>query len=134
MTARRLRFPAPGCVPWLQIIRIDGKTRSIPQARPTASMETEIVFSPISVRPFRMILMAGHRRGAVIGYDKSGSSLVISDIQQSRNAGMKEGRIADDSYDLALFARFFDALRKRDSATHAQDDIGTGQGREYSKL
>ena len=49
----------------------------------------------------RMVLVAGHRRGAVVHDDDRGGAAVVGDVQQARDARVEEGGVAHDPHDLA---------------------------------
>ncbi|OPY49781.1 MAG: hypothetical protein A4E48_02109 [Methanosaeta sp. PtaU1.Bin060] len=80
-----------------------------------------------------MVLVAGHGSGAVVQHNYCGVALIVDNIQEPRDPGMKEGGVSNHAHHLSLLPCFLHAVSHGDSRSHAEDAVHPVQGRKSAQ-
>ncbi len=80
-----------------------------------------------------MLLVPGHRRGAVVQDDGHRVALVVGHVQQGRQAGVEEGGIADDGSVLLGDAGLAHPVGLANAGPHAATGVQSRKGRQKAQ-
>jgi len=133
------RFEQNG-VPTLLVLRPDGTAPVllmshvdvVDAARPAYIFQDQLLRGLVANGQAggRVLLAAGHGRGGVVEDDDHALGLVVRGVDQTGDAGVDEGRIAQNPYDALARGGLAPALVERDARPHAHARMERRHGRQ----